>query len=69
LRSSIRFIREAAMAKVNAQATDETNQDAPPPQETTGKHNRLDHTLRPDGRLSRTMSLEEATTWLKSFES
>ena len=72
LRSSKRFIREAAMAKVNAQATGETNQDNPPvvtPQETTGKHDRLDHTLRPDGRLSRTISLEEATTWLKSFES
>ena len=65
LRSSKQFIREATTAKVNARTTDKTNQDAPPtdtPQETTGKHNRLDHTLRPDGRLSRSISLEEATT-------
>jgi hypothetical protein len=72
LRSSKRFIKEADIAKVNAQATDETEQDTPPadtPQGTMGKHNWLVHTFRPDGRLCRTMSLEEATTWMKKFES
>ena len=38
-----------------------------PPMGTTGKHDRLDNT--PKERLSRTMSLEEATKWLKNFES
>jgi hypothetical protein len=71
LRSSKQFIREATTAKVNAQATDKTCQAAPPTetsQKTTGKHERLDHTLRPHGHLSKTMSLEEATMWLKDFE-
>jgi hypothetical protein len=40
-----------------------------PQQEATGKHDRLDNTLRPAERLSRTMSLEEATKWLTNFES
>ena len=47
-------------------------EDIPPadaPLGTTGKHDRLDNTLRPKERLSRTMSLEEATKWLKNFES
>ena len=35
---------------------------------TTGKHDRLDDTLCPPEWLSRTMSLEEATKWLKNFE-
>jgi hypothetical protein len=72
LRSSKQFIREATTDKVNAQATDKTYQDAPPTktsQKTTGKQERLDHTLRPHRHLSRTMSLEEATKWLKNFES
>ena len=38
-------------------------------QEATGKHDRLDNTLRLAERLSRTMSLEEATKWLTQFES
>ena len=37
---------------------------------TTGhRHETLDNTLRPDRQLSETMSLEEATRWLKTFES
>ena len=40
-----------------------------PQQEATDKHDRLDNTLRPAERLSRTMSLEEATKWLTNFES
>ena len=40
-----------------------------PQQEATDKHDRLDNTLRPAERLSRTMSLEEATKWLTQFES
>ena len=72
LRSSKQFIREATTAKVTARDTDRTYQDAPPTetsQKTTGKQERLDHTLRPHGHLRRTMSLEEATKWLKNFES
>jgi hypothetical protein len=37
-------------------------------QEATGKHDRLDNTLRPAERLSRTMSLEEATKWLTQYD-
>jgi hypothetical protein len=40
-----------------------------PQQEATGKHDRLDNTLCLAERLSRTMSLEEATKWLTFFES
>jgi hypothetical protein len=40
-----------------------------PQQEATGKHDRLDNTLRPAEHLSRTMSLEEETKWLTNFES
>ena len=34
-----------------------------------GKLERLDNTLRPTDRLSRTMTLEEASKWLKNFDS
>ena len=41
-----------------------------PPLRTLGKQDgRLDNTLKPDKNLSRTMSLEEATTWITLFES
>jgi hypothetical protein len=35
----------------------------------SGKLERLDNTLRPTDRLSRTMTLEEASKWLKNFDS
>jgi hypothetical protein len=71
LRSSKQFIREATTAKVDVWATDRSCQAALPTetsQKTTEKHERLDHSLRPHGHLSKTMSLEEATFWLKDFE-
>ena len=36
---------------------------------TSGKLDRLDNTLRPTDRLSRTMTLEESSKWLKNFDS
>ena len=71
LKRSKRFIREATTTKVDARATDRTCQVASrteTSQKTTEKHGRLDHSLRPQRHLSKTMSLGEATVWLKSFE-
>jgi hypothetical protein len=45
------------------------SQDDPPPRTLGKQDGRLDNTLKPDKNLSRTMSLEEATTWIVLFES
>ena len=59
-------LERTRQAKVETGQGDETLP-IDPQQEATGKHDRLDNTLRPAECLSRTMSLKEATKWLTNL--
>ena len=65
----MRLRMDARDTKVETGQGDKPLPTVVPQQEATGKHDRLDNTLCPAERLSRTMSLEEATKWLTNFES
>ena len=62
-------LERTRQAKVETRQRDDPHPVDLPAGTTTGKHDRRDNTLCPNERLSRTMSLEEATKWLKTFES
>ena len=62
-------VRQQAGPHLEVMNMEDTPPNNTPLARTTGKHDRLDNTLCPAERLSRTMSLKEATKWLKNFES
>ena len=68
------FVCSAAAQQLTRRGCGTRPEDANPPDPSllgtaSGKLERLDNTLRPTDRLSRNMTLEEASKWLKNFDS